>query len=82
MDGTLTKSDIKGLYNNFYNHDYLHQGYCELVKTASKMGYRIVWITMRSLSLYSFTKNYIQSCIAVEGVLLTLPEQLLSAVTK
>lgn len=27
VDGTLTKSDVKGLYNNFHGDNYLHDGY-------------------------------------------------------
>jgi phosphatidate phosphatase PAH1 len=31
MDGTLTKSDICGLYNNYYNRGYMHEDYHTLV---------------------------------------------------
>jgi phosphatidate phosphatase PAH1 len=31
VDGTLTKDDFGGLYNNFYNKDYLHDGYDTLI---------------------------------------------------
>jgi phosphatidate phosphatase LPIN len=37
---------------------------------------------MRSLSLYNFSKNYIKNQMGVEGVLITEPEQFLSAVKK
>jgi phosphatidate phosphatase LPIN len=82
MDGTLTKSDLRGLYNNYSEKNYLHDGYSDLIKTAAKNGYRIVWLTMRSLSLYNFSKNYIRSQTDVEGVLITEPEQFFSAVKK
>lgn len=73
MDGTLTKNDIGGLYSNLYNEHYLHDGYHELIETAYKNGYKIVWLTMRSLPLYKFSKEYIRKHTAVEGVLLTEP---------
>lgn len=56
MDGTLTKDDIGGLYSNYYDKNYLHDGYHDLIETAYKNGYKIVWLTMRSLPLYKFSK--------------------------
>lgn len=54
--------------------NYLHEGYAELIKKVVQNGYKIVWVTMRSLPMYEFTKKYIQSMIGVNGVLLTEPE--------
>jgi hypothetical protein len=31
MDGTLTKDDLGGLYSNYYDKHYLHDGYHDLV---------------------------------------------------
>lgn len=31
VDGTLTKDDIGGLYNNYLDNSYIHDGYTELV---------------------------------------------------
>lgn len=73
MDGTLTKDDIGGLYNNFYDQHYLHDGYYDLIKTADENGYKIVWLTMRSLPLYKLSTNYIKNHTKVNGVLLTEP---------
>lgn len=56
MDGTLTKDDIGGFYSNFQDSDYLHDGYYELIEAATRNGYKIVWLTMRSLPLYKFSK--------------------------
>jgi phosphatidate phosphatase PAH1 len=70
MDGTLTKDDIGGLMNNLKNKDYLHDGYYDLINTAYQYGYKIVWLTMRSLPLYAFSKEYIRTHTQVHGVLL------------
>lgn len=35
VDGTLTKDDIGGLYNNYIGDHYLHDGYSELIKRVS-----------------------------------------------
>lgn len=71
MDGTLTKDDIGGLYNNLYDQHYLHDGYDSLINTADQNGYKIVWLTMRSLPLYKLSKKYIRNHTKVNGVLLT-----------
>lgn len=65
VDGTLTKNDIGGLYNNYYEQNYLHDGYKELVEGVADNGYKIVWMTMRSLPLYNFSKKYISKHINV-----------------
>lgn len=58
FDGTLTKSDIKGLYSNLKQVDYLHDDYSNLMGALYESGYKVVWMTMRSLPLYSMTKEY------------------------
>jgi phosphatidate phosphatase PAH1 len=82
VDGTLTKNDLGGLFSNFYNKNYLHDGYHELIQKAYENGYKIVWLTMRSMLLYSFSKEYIRNYTTVQGVLLTEPESLLPAMKK
>jgi len=59
VDGTLTKSDVGGLISNAVDKDFLHDGYAELIKKIADNGYKIVWITMRSLPMYEFSKKYI-----------------------
>jgi phosphatidate phosphatase LPIN len=82
VDGTLTKSDLLGLLNNMVGEGYVHEGYTDLVQNLSKTGCHIVWLTMRSLTLYDFSKKYIKSQTHVPGVLLTEPDQLLEAMKK
>lgn len=52
VDGTLTKDDFGGLYNNYMGNNYLHDGYHELINRVSENGYKVVWMTMRSLPMY------------------------------
>lgn len=70
FDGTMTKTDIKGIYNNFRGRKYLHDGYDLLIEKLVENGYRIIWITMRSITLYQISKNYIADHIGCEGILL------------
>lgn len=82
VDGTMTKNDIGGLIHNMKNADYLHDGYCELIQKVADNGYKIVWLTMRSMPLYSFSKKYIQAFTKTHGVLLTEPEEFFPAIKK
>lgn len=59
LDGTMTKTDITGILSNFREIRYLHEGYDIFIRALFNKGYKIVWITMRSISLYNFTKKYI-----------------------
>ena len=73
VDGTLTKNDVGGLIHNYRGKEYLHDGYHELINSLDKNGYKIVWMTMRSLPLYDFSKSYIREHVQVEGPLLMEP---------
>jgi phosphatidate phosphatase PAH1 len=55
-------------------NDYLHHGYHDLVTGIYEHGYMVVWLTMRSLPMYEFSKKYIRDNIKVEGPLLMEPE--------
>lgn len=35
VDGTVTKNDLGGLYNNYVGSNYLHDGYNELVNRVT-----------------------------------------------
>ena len=56
MDGTMTKTDVRGLYHNCKGNHYLHDGYETFMRELINSGYQAIWITMRSLSLYNFSK--------------------------
>lgn len=70
VDGTLTKNDLGGLYNNYRGNGYLHDGYHELIHGINDNGYKVLWMTMRSLPLYTFSKQYIKTFVGVEGPVL------------
>lgn len=60
VDGTVTKNDVGGHIHNIVSKDYLHLGYADLAQKIDKNGYKIVWLTMRSLPLYDYSKNYLR----------------------
>jgi phosphatidate phosphatase PAH1 len=82
VDGTLTKSDVQGMYNNYHGNDYLHDNYANLMQTIHSQGYKVVWMTMRSLPMYNMSKEYIRKYVQIEGPLLMEPEDLMLAVKK
>ena len=82
VDGTLTRNDIGGLVNNYMGKNYLHDGYSDLVNGISANGYQVVWMTMRSLPMYEFSKSYIKEHIRIEGPLLMEPEEFFQAIKK
>lgn len=82
LDGTLTKSDFYGMVNNIISRNHIHNGYIEFIEKVHENGYQVVWLTMRSISMYTLSKNYIKMHTKVPGPLLPWPEQILSALKK
>ncbi len=56
VDGTLTRSDVEGIYNNYHGRDFLHDSYADLMRVIQAQGYQVVWMTMRSLPMYNMSK--------------------------
>jgi phosphatidate phosphatase PAH1 len=71
-----------GLACNIVGKNHLHNGYIDLISKAHQNGYKIIWLTMRSINLYMFSKKYIWMHTKVPGALFTMPEQLFSALKK
>lgn len=63
MDGTMTKTDLMGIVSNYRETHYIHDGYETFINELSKRGYKIVWLTMRSMAMYSFSKKYINKYV-------------------
>jgi phosphatidate phosphatase LPIN len=70
VDGTVTKNDLGGHLHNFLSKDYLHEGYADLAQKIDKNGYKMVWLTMRALPLYDYSKNYLRETCKIDGPIL------------
>lgn len=57
IDGTITKSDILGHLFNLFGKDYTHDSIGSLYNTIVSRGYKIVYISSRSLSFMKSTKK-------------------------
>lgn len=82
VDGTLTKSDVQGMYNNYHGRDYLHDNYASCMQAIHGQGYQVVWMTMRSLPMYNMSKEYIRKFVKIDGPLIMEPEDLMLAAKK
>ncbi|KAG5485931.1 hypothetical protein CUR178_07525 [Leishmania enriettii] len=89
VDGTITKSDLLG---HFYamlgkGADWTHPGICNLYSKIERNGYRMVYLTARSLSQINQTKSYLftlqQDGVRLPmGPVLTAPQRFFTALTR
>ncbi|KAG5511209.1 hypothetical protein JKF63_07151 [Porcisia hertigi] len=89
VDGTITKSDLLG---HFYamlgkGADWTHPGICNLYSKIERNGYRMVYLTARSVSQIKQTKSYLftlqQDGVRLPmGPVLTAPQRFFTALTQ
>lgn len=63
-----------GIVSNYRDTHYIHDGYETFVNELVSHGYKMVWLTMRSMSMYNFSKKYINKFVKCEGALIPEPE--------
>ena len=63
VDGTITRSDVLGQVLPFLGKDWTHEGIIELYTGITKRGYKMVYLTARSIGQSSMTKNYLDNLI-------------------
>lgn len=71
VDGTITKSDVFGHVLPLIGMDWSHRGIAELYTSIVKNGYKIIYLTARSIVQSASTREYISSLRQGE---LSLPE--------
>lgn len=70
------------MYRNYHGEDFLHEGYASLMQSIYTQGYKVVWMTMRSLPMYEMSKKYIRNFVKIDGPLIMEPEDLMLAAKK
>lgn len=60
IDGTITKSDIRGHFYSMVGRDWTHNGVAALFSRIVKNGYKILYLTARPLGQSSATRNYLK----------------------
>lgn len=60
IDGTITKSDVRGHLYNLVGKDWTHPGIAPLYSKIVKNGYKIIYLTSRPLGQSFSTKSYLK----------------------
>ena len=63
IDGTITESDLKGHVSSFLGTTSQHEGVVELLDRLDRRGYRVVYLTARSMAQEEDTKAYLFSTL-------------------
>lgn len=61
LDGTITRSDVLGHFLPFIGKDWSHKGVVKLFNEIANNGYKIIYLTARSISQSDATKNYLKN---------------------
>eukprot|EP00961_Rhodomonas_salina_P163093 2196889-Rhodomonas_salina.2 len=73
IDGTITKSDVRGLFANFFTGGAdNHEGVADAISYVAGKGYRILYLTARPISMATETRKYLESVSKMpDGALIT-----------
>eukprot|EP01080_Neovahlkampfia_damariscottae_P003376 gene3376-5923_t len=94
IDGTITKSDALGHILPMMGKDWSHSGIAGLYTNIEKNGYKILYLTSRSILQAGATRGYIDSVkqeqdldtnkhyVLPEGPIITSPEKLMQCLTR
>jgi len=64
VDGTITKSDVKGQIYSRFGYDWTHEGICSLYNRISNNNkYRVLYLTARPISQLESTRQYISNIV-------------------
>lgn len=85
IDGTITKSDVWGLISSYIGTDWTHLGIASLFSKLHENGYKIIYLSARSLGQSANTKEYLYSVEQdnhklPDGPILLNPDGLFSAI--
>lgn len=79
IDGTITKSDTRGLFYSRFGMKWHHNHVTDCFKKVHNLGYRIVYVTARSITMETVTRKYISELELPAGPLLLSPKTLVQA---
>ncbi|EAN93473.1 putative lipin [Trypanosoma cruzi] len=87
VDGTITKSDLWGHLMPLIGRDWTHPGICSLYSKIDRNGYKFVYLTARSVSQVSMTRNFLwkieqDGFRLPKGPVLTAPQRFFTALTQ
>jgi len=81
IDGTITKTDKRGLFYYKLGYDWTHDNVVDLYKCLASQGYYFVYLTARSMKVQLATRTYLDKIEVPNGPILCAPHNLFSCVT-
>jgi phosphatidate phosphatase PAH1 len=81
IDGTITKTDKRGLFYHKLGYDWTHDHVVSLYSKIHEQGYKIVYLTARSARVQSATRNFLTQIKTPDGPILSAPSSLLKCVS-
>lgn len=87
FDGTVTRSDVIGQFFALLGRDWSHKRIVKLYNDISDKGYKILYLTARTMCSHTQTKNYLYSITQDKlqmpnGPILMSPEGLVSSLKR
>jgi phosphatidate phosphatase PAH1 len=61
IDGTITKSDVLGHILPIVGRDWFHEGIVDLFTSLEKKGYKILYLSARSICQYELTQSLLKN---------------------
>jgi len=85
IDGTITKSDIRGQILTLFGQQWYHDNIASLFAAIEERKYKIIYLSARSICQIDTTRNLIRSisqngCSMPKGPMILNPNQLFSAI--
>jgi len=80
IDGTITRSDMRGHLYSRFGVKWHHNAVSDCFAKVNGLGYKIVYVTARSMTMEAATRKYISELGLPQGPLLLSPKSLVGAV--
>jgi len=81
IDGTITKTDKRGLFFYKFGYDWTHDSVVEFYQKLACNGYQFVYLTARSVKVQNATRTYLEKINVPKDPILCAPHNLFACVT-
>jgi len=81
IDGTITKTDMRGLFYYKFGYDWTHECVVDLFKSLSQSGYQFIYLTARSVKVQGATRAYLEKIGVPPAPILCAPHNLFACVS-
>lgn len=81
VDGTITRSDMRGHLYSRFGYKWHHNSVSDCFSKVYGLGYKIIYLTARSMTMEAVTRKYISELGLPAGPILLSPKTLVGAFT-